>query len=352
MSFEPGLKIGQVLNNKEIMEVFKCGNSGGMRRAKKTNTLVLIANHTSMLYNYEWIDGVMHFPGMGNCCDQDINWGQNITLARSNINGVGLFLFEVEEPREYIYRGRVVLVDKPYTQREPDEDGFMRKVWIFPIMPVDVGEILDSDFSGGDVLDFPTGKDLKNSKRSVSNNSKGKKSNSSGGKVLDFSSNKYKRGNKHTDINIDDVTFLDNFRFDELIEDLKNIDDDFDIEEFLSSLNDEDFDKEELMDDLDDEDFDIEEFLNSLDDEELDDEELDDEEFQDFLNKMFGFDGLDDYVFEIPKNVLGRKLKHRLYGNGVVTEIKEPNIVVDFGKNGMRQLHYRTIISHNIVEFI
>lgn len=301
MSFDPGLKIGQVLSNKEIMEVFKCGNAGGMRRSKKTDTLVLIADHTKMLYSNDWIDGVMHFSGMGKYGDQDINWGQNITLARSNITGVGLFLFEVEKPREYIYRGRVILIDKPYAVREPDEDGLMRKVWMFPLMPVIDGEIIDSNSSGGDVLDFPKGKDSKISRKSCLNNSKGKDSDFSKGKVLDFSSNKYKRGNKLTDKKIEDMIFLDNFFFHQLIEDLKNIDG-FDIEEFLKSLEDEEFEDE----DFDAEDFDIEEFLNSLEDEGFDeDEDFDDVDFdaedfdiEGFLNSLDnkGFD--DDEEFD------------------------------------------------------
>ena len=37
---------------------------------------------------------------------------------------------------EYIYCGRIELVDKPYTEEQPGEDGVPRKVWMFPIRPV------------------------------------------------------------------------------------------------------------------------------------------------------------------------------------------------------------------------
>lgn len=37
---------------------------------------------------------------------------------------------------EYIYCGRIELVDKPYTETQPGEDGVPRKVWMFPIRPV------------------------------------------------------------------------------------------------------------------------------------------------------------------------------------------------------------------------
>lgn len=29
--FDPGLKIGQILKNADIVDTFKCGNMGGMR---------------------------------------------------------------------------------------------------------------------------------------------------------------------------------------------------------------------------------------------------------------------------------------------------------------------------------
>ncbi len=42
--FNPGLEIGQILKNSDIVEIFKCGNMGGMRRSKLTNTLVIISD--------------------------------------------------------------------------------------------------------------------------------------------------------------------------------------------------------------------------------------------------------------------------------------------------------------------
>ena len=45
-------------------------------------------------------------------------------------------MFEVRDPHEYIYCGIVELVDKPYQDTQPDASGYNRKVWIFPIRPV------------------------------------------------------------------------------------------------------------------------------------------------------------------------------------------------------------------------
>lgn len=134
--FEPGLEIGQILENTDIMEIFKCGNMGGMRRSKATNSLVIISDYTKGIYHDKWIGGVLHYTGMGKKGDQDINWAQNATLASCGKNGIDVHLFEVMNRGEYIYCGRIELVDKPYPDTQPDEDGMDRKVWMFPIRPV------------------------------------------------------------------------------------------------------------------------------------------------------------------------------------------------------------------------
>lgn len=54
MRFVPDLDYGDIISNNEIVEIFKCGNMGGMRRSHKTNTLVLICDHTKSLYEDKW----------------------------------------------------------------------------------------------------------------------------------------------------------------------------------------------------------------------------------------------------------------------------------------------------------
>jgi 5-methylcytosine-specific restriction protein A len=134
--FDPGLNIGQIIKNADLVSIFRCGNMGGMRRAKKTNTLVLISDYTKGLYHDKWIGGVLHYTGMGKNGDQDLHWLQNRTLAESRFNGVDVHLFEVIDAGEYIYCGRVKLVEEPYTEMQNGEDGRPRKVWMFPIKPV------------------------------------------------------------------------------------------------------------------------------------------------------------------------------------------------------------------------
>lgn len=99
--FNPGLEIGQILKNNEIVETFKCGNMGGMRRSKTTNTLVIVSDYTKGLYHDKWIGGVLHYTGMGKSGDQDIHWAQNATLAGCGRNGVDIHLFEVMDAGEY-----------------------------------------------------------------------------------------------------------------------------------------------------------------------------------------------------------------------------------------------------------
>lgn len=136
MAFDPGLKIGQILKNADVVETFKCGNMGGMRRSRTTNTLVIVSDYTKGIYHDKWIGGVLHYTGMGKSGDQDINWAQNATLAECGHNGVDVHLFEVIDAGEYIYCGRIELVSKPYTEIQPGEDGNDRKVWMFPVRPV------------------------------------------------------------------------------------------------------------------------------------------------------------------------------------------------------------------------
>ena len=134
--FNPGLKIGQVLRNADIVDIFKCGNMGGMRRSKTTNTLVIVSDYTKGIYHDKWIGGVLHYTGMGKKGDQDINRAQNAILADCMHNGIDVHLFEVIDACEYIYCGRVELVDEPYIEIQPGEDGIPRKVWMFPVCPV------------------------------------------------------------------------------------------------------------------------------------------------------------------------------------------------------------------------
>ena len=136
MEFNPGINIGDHLTNNELCQLFKCGNMGGMRRSKKTGTLVIISDHTKNFYHDEWKDGVLHYTGMGKNGDQVLVGNQNGTLYHSDTNGVNVHLFEVLEKSVYTYKGNVKLAAQPYQAAQETFDGEMRSVWIFPVKPV------------------------------------------------------------------------------------------------------------------------------------------------------------------------------------------------------------------------
>lgn len=137
----PGLVIGKSYSNKELMNMFKCSNAGGMRRSKRTNTLVLIYNHEE-IYDDAWKGDVLHYTGMGLHGDQKLDGNQNRTLYESNSNGVDLHLFEVFQRGNYEYQGPVKLAGKPYRETQRDANGVLRKVWMFPLKKI--GEVKEN----------------------------------------------------------------------------------------------------------------------------------------------------------------------------------------------------------------
>lgn len=137
MSFDHGLNPGDSIKNKELMDIFKCCNSGGMRRSTKTGTLVVVSDHTKSIYEDRWVDDTFHYTGMGLEGDQNINYSQNRTLSESTNNNIEVFLFEVFVAGNYILRGQIELAEDPYQEDQPDKNGNLRKVWIFPVKIID-----------------------------------------------------------------------------------------------------------------------------------------------------------------------------------------------------------------------
>ena len=127
------LDIGQKLTNIELYEIFGCGNSGGMRRAKKTNSLIIISSHVESIYEDRWDGDVLLYTGMGLNGDQSLDFNQNKTLSQSQVNGVQVFLFEQFKVNEYTYLGPVELISEPYTEQQPGQNGHLRTVYIFPL---------------------------------------------------------------------------------------------------------------------------------------------------------------------------------------------------------------------------
>lgn len=125
---------GKSYSNNDLMSIFHVSGQGGMRRSRKTNSLVLIAKHRpDNPYDDKWDGDILNYTGMGLRGAQSINYMQNKTLAESGTNGVNVYLFESYRDNEYVYRGLVELAGKPFYVPEKDEDGTVRTVLKFPI---------------------------------------------------------------------------------------------------------------------------------------------------------------------------------------------------------------------------
>ncbi|MDT7831786.1 HNH endonuclease [Flavobacteriaceae bacterium S356] len=129
----PKLSQGDILSNDDIVEQFGCGNTGGMRRSHKTNTLVIVSDHTKGLYDDVWHDNVMHYTGMGPKGNQSKYYKQNRTLLEQKSNGISVHLFEVYKQNNYVYQGEVILSGEPYQKRQLDKENKPRLAWMFPV---------------------------------------------------------------------------------------------------------------------------------------------------------------------------------------------------------------------------
>jgi 5-methylcytosine-specific restriction protein A len=130
-------QVGGEISNDELVEIFKCGPQGGMRRSLSTNTLVLTSKHIDNVYDDRWIGSIFHYTGMGLEGDQRLSYAQNKTLAESGTNGVEVHLFEVFTKGRYSYMGRVELAGDPYEEQQTDQNSNPRRVWVFPLKSIE-----------------------------------------------------------------------------------------------------------------------------------------------------------------------------------------------------------------------
>jgi 5-methylcytosine-specific restriction protein A len=124
--------VWETIDNTTLYKTFLCKNCGGMRRSHRTNTLVLISDHTKGVYadSWDYSTGMLKYVGEGQKGNQYFA-GQNKVLAESRINGVELHLFEVFVPNKYLYEGIVTLEGQPYFEIHTDVDQKPRNVVIF-----------------------------------------------------------------------------------------------------------------------------------------------------------------------------------------------------------------------------
>ena len=146
--FIPPLKIGEVIPNGRLAEIFFVANMGGMRYSSKHHVLVLISNHYLKRINPllnpfddKLENGVLYYTGEGNLGDQGPQpKGQNKRLINGDYDA--LYLFEVFNKGQYTYEGEVELVRPHFYGAEhkngvqPDSNGNLRNVFIFPLRPI------------------------------------------------------------------------------------------------------------------------------------------------------------------------------------------------------------------------
>lgn len=139
MRFDHGLRAGDTITSNQLTSIFLCGPQGGMRRSHRTNSLVIISGHTKSVYEDRWIaEDIIHYTGMGLEGEQRLAYAQNKTLAESKTNGVNLYLFEVYDSGNYLFRGQVELANSPFQENQPDKNDVIRMVWVFPMHVVGI----------------------------------------------------------------------------------------------------------------------------------------------------------------------------------------------------------------------
>ena len=160
----PPLNIGDVISNGRLTEIFSCANMGGMRFTKTYKSLILISNHALKRdnpilnpYDDKWVDGIFYYTGEGTIGDQSLN-RQNRRLYCQDYSAC--YLFEVFRVGECTYQGRVDLACSPKAMNspnysvlapkygedypngikgnQPDKNGKIRKVWVFPLVKLKI----------------------------------------------------------------------------------------------------------------------------------------------------------------------------------------------------------------------
>ncbi len=121
---------GQVFTSSQLANLFEVKSLKVSRFLKEKNTLVTITDYSKTHYPDKWIGDTFHYTG-----GQKITGTTNAKLADSRTNGIVVHLFQVMNPDEYVYSGRVQLAGDPYTEIQPDKNCADRLVWVFPLRP-------------------------------------------------------------------------------------------------------------------------------------------------------------------------------------------------------------------------
>lgn len=129
---------GDIYNNKELSNIFKCSTQGGIRISAINKTATLISHSLSKTnpYNDSGLNdnGYFIYTGMGLKGDQVVKpTNQNGKVAFSRENGYRLYYFIAIDKNKYKYIGEACLVGDYYFEEEKDYEGTLRKVVKFPL---------------------------------------------------------------------------------------------------------------------------------------------------------------------------------------------------------------------------
>lgn len=133
--FNPDLKPGDIISNRQLMSIFHCACEGGIRYSSKTSTIVLVVNNTRQGLPNRWANGILHFAGRV-IRDGDKLQGPNLRLNTVLHDKGAVFLFEVNRQGQYTYRGSVKLAGEPVLAET--ESGL--KYPLFPLLLVDASD--------------------------------------------------------------------------------------------------------------------------------------------------------------------------------------------------------------------
>ena len=137
------MQIGRSYSNKEIVETFRVGQSGGIRVSFKTNSIVLISDRfRKHPYEDSWDEKELlyHLHGQGLKGDQELS-RNNLTLANAHEQKLDIHLFITHKPKVHIYYGRFRVYQFAYaSKRYPDINNQLRKVLLFDLEPLDLVE--------------------------------------------------------------------------------------------------------------------------------------------------------------------------------------------------------------------
>lgn len=128
--FDPNLTAGEVISNRRLMTIFHCACEGGIRYASKTGTIALVVNNTKQGLPNVWENGILLFAG------RIMKDGENLKGANRRLDDMlhghgDIFLFEVNQPGKYEFKGAVDLAGEPrFAKTENGEE--------YPVFPLKI----------------------------------------------------------------------------------------------------------------------------------------------------------------------------------------------------------------------